>query len=366
MLLATVVVSIALFMIILRIKRYIMRPISHIQTGEQRRALHPPEKALTPSAQAVQAAEDVSLERVVHELPSGKKAFIQVMKPTSRSATHVKVFLHGYTSHGDMCSEAAYQLCQEGAIVIMPDLPCHGRSDGELAYVENWWLWINDIWEILDYMVPKVRDEHQLPLFAAGVSLGGGVLTCLAIQRPTYFDGIVLLCPMLFVADAVKPTWITQQVFKLFLRFLLPDWPITPTKDMDTVEFRIPCMGSRYSHGNAFGVRHLKPRLASAYEFGFRWPEWIEANVHQLRTPFLVIHGDKDMITEPTMSQKLHDLAHAKDKQINIHKGVHHCELLNCVPSQAALVKMDFLPEQLQATSRCLREISEWCAARIG
>lgn len=40
----------------------------------------------------------------------------------------------GYTAHADMDMQSLSEVARGGALVVMPDLPGHGRSDGMLAY----------------------------------------------------------------------------------------------------------------------------------------------------------------------------------------------------------------------------------------
>ena len=136
------------------------------------------------------------------------------------------VFFHGYTSHTDMYLESVCLLVQQGAIVLLFDLPSHGRSDGIFAYIPDWWLWCDQIWELLDTIVPPARQQgaKPLPVFGMGFSLGGGLTTCLAVQRPTFFDGFVAVAPMLMVSDDIKPPYVVQQIFRFLLVPLLPAW----------------------------------------------------------------------------------------------------------------------------------------------
>merc|ERR1711904_44401 len=121
-----------------------------------------------------------------------------------------------------------------------------------------------------------------------------------------------LIVPMLFVSDDIKPGWLVQQVFKHILRRLLPTWPITPSKNLDQFMFRDPEQGPAWMAVNPcrYGV---PPRLSTAYELAFRFPDWVEAKLKELRTPFIVMHGTSDFITDPSLSEKLYAEAVCSD-----------------------------------------------------
>eukprot|EP00933_Yihiella_yeosuensis_P052742 TRINITY_DN50855_c0_g1_i1.p1 TRINITY_DN50855_c0_g1~~TRINITY_DN50855_c0_g1_i1.p1 ORF type:complete len:369 (-),score=56.16 TRINITY_DN50855_c0_g1_i1:105-1211(-) len=348
------------------LRSYLCRRIAHILTGDQRRSLFPLEVPLTPGSEEVLSSKEVSVQRELHQLKDGSKIFCQVIKPLQTTPTHVHVFFHGYTSQSDLYLEVMSSLAKRGAIVLMPDLPCHGRSDGLLCYMPDWWAWVDQIWETLELVVPKVRNTttKPMPVFASGISLGGGLTACLAVQRPTFFDGIVLIAPMLFVSDEIKPPWIVQQVFKYFLAPLLPTWPITPTKSMDAFDFRVEEQGYRYVKANCMSMKGLAPRLGTAFQLGFTFPDWMKHRLESVKTPFLVLHGTADKITDPDMSQQLYDKACCKDKSIKFYDGAFHCELLCCLPGNAKLIEMEWLPSQVGVTNECCNDIAEWIAAR--
>jgi len=344
-----------------------MRPIAHILTGDQRRKLHPLTSATTPGAAAELIAADITVSRELITLADGTSIFCQIVRPVGCVPSHVFVFLHGYTQQSDLHLEFVCSFARQGAVAVLIDLPSHGRSDGLLCYIPDWWSWVNVIWDVLDAVLPPLRKqaEKSLPVFAAGVSLGGGLLACLAIQRPTFFDGIMLIAPMLSVSDEVKPPMIVEKIFKYVLKPCMPTLPLTPGKDVAQFEFRVPEQGEALATCNPLSMQGLQPRLASAYEFVFTFPDWLKEQRGNLRTPFLVLHGTADKITDPNTSQDLYDHACATDKTIKLYEGAFHVELLQCLPGGSKLIGMEWLPEQVDMTNTCIKDMADWIAARV-
>eukprot|EP00929_Paragymnodinium_shiwhaense_P021492 TRINITY_DN14007_c0_g1_i2.p1 TRINITY_DN14007_c0_g1~~TRINITY_DN14007_c0_g1_i2.p1 ORF type:complete len:315 (+),score=38.40 TRINITY_DN14007_c0_g1_i2:77-1021(+) len=305
-----------------------------------------------------------AVQRELFRLPSGKQVFVQILQSAEREPTHMLVFLHGYNVSSEQYLESMSNLARQGALVILPDLPGHGRTDGDICYVTDWWAFIDEIWEILDFVVPKFREGRKpMKVFGGGMSMGGGIIVCLAIQRPGFFEGIMTLCPMLFVSDELKPSWLVTMIFKHLIGPAFPSWPITPSKEMAPYLYRLPEQGLKTAKENKLGMQSKPARIATAYEFAFRWPEWVDDNIASLKTPFLVLHGDADKVTDPKLSQRLYDQANATDKQIRIYPGVWHCELLTCLPGSARA--FDWQPEQLKATEVTLADMADWIAKRL-
>merc|ERR1719480_149598 len=99
-----------------------------------------------PGAATTLEAEDVKVAREFYTLGGGAKMFYQLVEPVGREATHIVVFLHGYSSHSDLCIEPMAEQARRGAMVVLLDLPCHGHSDGLLMYIPDWWAWVGKIW----------------------------------------------------------------------------------------------------------------------------------------------------------------------------------------------------------------------------
>jgi len=256
---------------------------------------------------------------------------------------------------------------RRGAIVVMPDLPSHGRSDGLLYYTPDWWALVGSIWEFVDAVVEPLRASLSNPskVFAHGTSLGGGLVACLAIQRPVHFDGIILTAPMLFVSDEIKPSKFVQQVFKNVLGPLQLPWPVTPSKEMEGTDFENIDQGRAWSRANPFAMGSLKPRLATAKELGFTFPDWMSKHMSHLQTPFLVLHSRNDKMTDPRMSERLHEEASAADKTLRLYSDGEHCEHFYCTPGNAKLIGMEWSPVQMGRAEQYFKDIFEWMADRL-
>merc|ERR1719401_944336 len=133
---------------------------------------------------------------------------------------------------------------------------------------------------------------------------------------------------------------------------------------MDDFDFRVGGQGEAWTEANPLCMRGLKPRLATARELGFTFPDWMREQLPKIRTPFLVLHGATDKVTDPGVSKQLFDEAPVKDKQIKLYEGAFHCELLCCTKSIEKFLGKTFLPEQLQQTEECLRDMAAWIEAR--
>lgn len=347
--------------------RWVERPLAHIRTGAQRRKLCPPEQGEGCSAQAALAAKDVTVKRQFHTLSNGDKMFYQLIAPSGREPSHVFVYLHGYTSQSDLYLEAMCEMARQGALVVMPDLPCHGRSDGLLCYIPDWWAWVELIWEFMESVVTPLRSASGKPrrVFCSGLSLGGGLTACLGLMRPTFFDGLIPIAPLLCVAEECMPPWIVVTLLRRLVGPFKLTWPVTPSADMDMYDFRVAEQGAAYTKCNPMSMRGCKPRLATAVELGFTFPEWIGQKLKEMRTPFLILHGRSDKVTDPVISERLFNEAASKDKQIKLYDGAFHCELLCCLPGTAKLISKEWLPEQSAQTKQVFDDIGEWVSKRI-
>eukprot|EP00747_Dinoflagellata_sp_TGD_P217369 gnl/TRDRNA2_/TRDRNA2_89770_c0_seq3.p1 gnl/TRDRNA2_/TRDRNA2_89770_c0~~gnl/TRDRNA2_/TRDRNA2_89770_c0_seq3.p1 ORF type:complete len:126 (-),score=7.94 gnl/TRDRNA2_/TRDRNA2_89770_c0_seq3:58-435(-) len=113
----------------------------------------------------------------------------------------------------------------------------------------------------------------------------------------------------------------------------------------------------------ALGMQGLKVRLGTAMSLAFAYPDWVEKRLSEVRTPFLVLHGAMDKVTDPKMSQRLFDEARSEDKKIRMYEGAYHAEMFGCMPGNCERVG-EFSAEQVAVTQSVLRDIADWLAAR--
>lgn len=106
----------------------------------------------------------------------------------------VVLLVHGYAEHALRHAGLAEKLETDGAAVYAPDLPGHGRSDGERALVGDAEALIEDLSRVYDL----ARAEHPgLPILLFGHSMGGLLATLFLQEADRPVDALVLSSPLL-------------------------------------------------------------------------------------------------------------------------------------------------------------------------
>eukprot|EP00927_Polykrikos_kofoidii_P007353 TRINITY_DN13006_c0_g1_i3.p1 TRINITY_DN13006_c0_g1~~TRINITY_DN13006_c0_g1_i3.p1 ORF type:complete len:380 (-),score=59.60 TRINITY_DN13006_c0_g1_i3:110-1249(-) len=354
------------------IRKSVFAKISDRVTGEQRRKNCPIDVKNSDTLQGSYDAEvcpNVKLKNVrgFFTLRNGCNVFYQYWLP--QDAAEVEdlraaiVLFHGY---GDECdftqANKANILCSLGRFAVVTfDMPCFGRSDGELAYIPDWLAFVDDIREVVaEHVRPLVEGWRSKPLklFAMGESMGGGVLFTLLVRERELFSGVVLVCPMIFVSAKLAPPWIVEQIFKHILMRLLPKWPVTPSKDLFPFCFSDPVnmdfMKSHPRH-NKLNMQG-KPRLITAYQLGFAGPDWMRQRIPQFDVPCLILHSAADEVTDPTISKALFDGMQGSDKELimpPVEEGVWHADLFHGGPKHKEGCRQRFATVVKWFEARC-------------
>lgn len=235
------------------------------------------------------------------------------------------VFVHGICEHGGRYAHLAEALCTRGFAVDLIDLRGHGKSSGEPILIRRFDDYLDDLELVLD----RVRRRLPgLPLFLVGHSMGGAVVTRLAMTRQPAIDGLVLSAPSVRVAGNLFP--ILRHLASL-CSYLLP-------------RLRLVRMGSRTLSRDPQVVAdfdgdplvwHGKFPVRTGAEI-LRTARQIQAGAGQLNVPLLILHGTGDFVTDPGGSRLLYDHAASEDKTLKLYSGLYH-DLFH-EPEQAQII----------------------------
>uniref|UniRef100_T1JDB2 Serine aminopeptidase S33 domain-containing protein n=1 Tax=Strigamia maritima TaxID=126957 RepID=T1JDB2_STRMM len=248
-------------------------------------------------------------------LVNAKGKLIYCMRWQPKTELKAIIFLcHGFAEHIGYYKKLAQQLSKDSYFVIAHDHIGHGRSEGIRAHVTEVEEYVLDVFQHIDY----IRNKHlQLPLFIVGHSMGGTISIKAAMQRPYYFQGVVLVAPAITL-NRDEATPIKILLAKLLAK-IVPTCPVSPlslkdiSRDLDEIEF-MKNDNLRY-HG---GVR-AKWGLAFMTAL-----QEINNNLSSIEWPFLVLHGSSDRIIDVSGSKALYNTANSKDKTIKIFRDAYH------------------------------------------
>ena len=137
------------------------------------------------------------------------------------------VLVHGIGDQVDGVpyATAAAALSKRGVSVRRLELRGHGRSGGKRVYVDRW----ADFRDDLGRFVGLVAAERPaLPVFLAGISMGGLIVTNFAAHRPEGLRGVIALAPALGNTGGSRFLLALLPV----LSRVLPAMPIDPKLDL--------------------------------------------------------------------------------------------------------------------------------------
>ena len=63
----------------------------------------------------------------------------------------------------------------------------------------------------------------------------------------------------------------------------------------------------------------------------------------QVSLPFIVLHGQEDKVTDPSVSKTLHEMARATDKTIKLYPGMWHSLSYGELPENQDIVYSDII-----------------------
>jgi alpha-beta hydrolase superfamily lysophospholipase len=207
---------------------------------------------------------------------------------------------------------AAAALCARGFAVRRLELRGHGRSEGRRAYVAAWSDFRDDVGRFVD----RVASEHPArPLFLAGISMGGLIVTNYAAHRPEGLRGVIALAPALGDTGGSRVLLALLPV----LSTVVPALAIDPKLDLQRLT-RDRDLQRAYLADPLYQTR-VTPRLAAELQ---KAVIDTRARASAFGVPLLVMHGTADTLTSPAASAEFVQRAGVGDKRYRQYEGAYH------------------------------------------
>ncbi|KAL5743299.1 hypothetical protein ACOSQ2_026415 [Xanthoceras sorbifolium] len=253
----------------------------------------------------------------------GLEIFSKSWLPEASPPKAVVCFCHGY---GDTCTffgeGIARKLASAGYGVFAMDYPGFGLSEGLHGFIPNFDRLVDDVIE--HYSKVKGNPEFRsLPSFLFGESMGGAVALKVHLKQPNAWSGAILVAPMCKIADDMVPPWLVKQML-IGVAHILPKQKLVPQKDLAEAAFR-DLEKRKMAAYNVIAYKD-KPRLQTAVEL-LRTTQEIEQQLEKVSLPLLILHGEDDIVTDPSVSKSLYEKARSSDKKFNLYKDAYHALL---------------------------------------
>jgi acylglycerol lipase len=158
-------------------------------------------------------------------------------------------------------------------------------------------------------------ERPPLPVFLAGISMGGLIVTNYAAHRPEGLRGVIALAP------ALGDTGGSRFLLALLpvLSRVVPALPINPRLDLSRLT-RDAELQRAYVADPLYQTR-VTPRIAA--ELLRAIADTLE-RAPEFRVPLLVLHGTADTFTSPAASRQFFERAGTADKTYKTYDGAYH------------------------------------------
>lgn len=245
----------------------------------------------------------------------------------SASPKAVLIVVHGFGHHIEACLDQTGidGFVSENIVVAGFSFHGHGYSDGRWVHVRRYNHLVEDLADFVTQVIaPKFGDD--VPLFLSGESMGGAVVLLATMPGGPLHEkakGCMYVAPMCAISpDMMIPQWQISALRCLML--MLPIAALTPIEPVLDRVFKDP---KKLEEARADKlVWHKKPRLRTAWEMREATLD-LQSRLDEYSTPFFVMHGGADTVTDPAISQELYDRAASSDKEIKMYDGFFHALL---------------------------------------
>lgn len=238
--------------------------------------------------------------------------FIHVKFYETKKAKATVIFLHGIAENHLRYSELINYLNKNNINVVAYDLRGHGKSGGKRGYVKSIDIFLEDLSEIVEL----TKRKYDTKIFLIGHSMGALIVNLFLIDN-NVVDGAIVSGA---AGDFVKQT--------NFLR-------IMPAKLLWFIKLKTNFNDPNLSKETSEGVEPEKDPYLLNYFYITLIGETMIKGIRRLRkgykkitTPYLILHGENDVIIPPDNNLKFYNLMQSEDKKRIVYPGFYH-NLLN-------------------------------------
>ena len=239
---------------------------------------------------------------------------LNVKENPVENAKAVVVINHGFAEHMGRYDWVCDTLNASGYSVVRYEVRNHGQTS---ALLESYRDFINDF----DLLIDRVASTYPgLDIFTLGHSMGGMITGMYGLVHAEKLKGQILSGAALHYVPAIKG------IKKPVLDFVATVFPNMMIKNIvDEGLCSVSEVVDKYKRDPLV----LRKAPAVFYrEFTIQAPKFIEEHVEDYTLPVLLLHGEKDTIVPPSISEWFYDKIQSSDKTRITYPNLQH-EILN-------------------------------------
>ena len=241
------------------------------------------------------------------------------------NAKGLVVIFHGFGAHGTYPTVryAAECLASANYIVVAPDMPGHGLSDGLKGYISNAESFLQAGVEIAQQMKEQFASQSGGELFLLGSSMGGTISLAVAQKmsqqkESTAVTGVVLLATMLMLSVGTPVRYLLSSLAiipGISTAALIPSNSTSPTEQYRDPEKRKECMEDGLSVSGKMRVGSASACVEMA--------AFAQSQFSSIKVPFLCMVADEDVVVKNQGSFDLMEKSPAQDKAMKRYAALH-------------------------------------------
>ncbi len=261
---------------------------------------------------------------------SGLRLFGQWWLPREKPRA-VILMVHGTVFHSGFYAPWANELTKNGYAMFGIDLRGWGQSQGfgRRGSVGNYDEYIEDV----SLARREIRKRFpNIPVYLQGESLGGAVVLMANMMDKVSSDGLILNAP------AVHPNpsalvgipipnkimdfgmWSAAQSANLSPELpVLPIWSAFVGRVLENPEARKRFQDDPNTTHSALPLSYVSAIENASMR--------LQQNVNNVRSPLIILQGDKDVLVPKSSSEFLMSAVQSQDKTIRIYHGMRHATL---------------------------------------